>query len=74
MLCYVEIKTRAFEPRDMGQLGTYIVAVDGVLHNNGDNPITGLLICKTKDNVLDKYETSAINNAMNLKIDNLIRR
>ena len=31
--CYVviETKTRAFEPGDMGQLGTYIVATDGIL-------------------------------------------
>ena len=29
--CYVviEVKTRAFEPGDMGQLGTYVAAVDG---------------------------------------------
>ena len=27
----IEIKTRAFEPGDMGQLGTYIVATDGIL-------------------------------------------
>lgn len=38
--CYVviEIKTRAFEPGDMGQLGTYIAATDGILRGeNGVN-------------------------------------
>lgn len=30
-------------------------------HSNGDNPTIGLLICKTKDNVLAQYATSAIN-------------
>lgn len=61
--CYVvvEIKTRAFEPGDMGQLGTYIAATDGELRGEGDNPTLGLLICKTKDNVLAQYATSAIN-------------
>ena len=61
--CYVvvEIKTRAFEPGDMGRLGTYIAAVDGILRSNEDNPTIGLLICKTKDNVLAQYATSAIN-------------
>ena len=31
--CYVviEIKTRTFDPGDMGQLGTYIAATDGIL-------------------------------------------
>ena len=55
--CYVviEIKTRAFEPGDMGQLGTYIVATDGILRGENDNATIGLLICKTKDNVESFY-------------------
>ena len=46
--CYVviEIKTRAFDPGDMGQLGTYIAATDGILRADNDNPTIGLLICK----------------------------
>ena len=61
--CYVviEIKTRAFDPGDMGQLGTYIAATDGILRADNDNPTIGLLICKTKDNVLAQYATSAVN-------------
>ena len=61
--CYVviEIKTRAFDPSDMGQLGAYIAAIDGILREERDNPTIGLLICKTKDNVLAQYATSAIN-------------
>ena len=61
--CYVviEIKTRAFDPGDMGQLGTYIAATDGILRADNDNPTLGLLICKTKDNVLAQYATSAVN-------------
>lgn len=61
--CYIviEIKIRAFEPGDMGQLGTYIAATDGILRGKEDNPTIGLLICKTKDNVLAQYATNAIN-------------
>ena len=61
--CYVviEIKTRAFDPGDMGQLGTYIATTDGILRADNDNPTIGLLICKTKDNVLAQYATSAVN-------------
>ena len=51
----IEIKTRAFEPGDMGQLGTYIVATDGILRGENDNATIGLLICKTKDNVESFY-------------------
>ncbi len=61
--CYVvvELKTRDFEPGDMGQLGTYIAAVDGILKGEGDNQTVGLLICKTKDNVLAQYAVNMIN-------------
>jgi predicted nuclease of restriction endonuclease-like (RecB) superfamily len=61
--CYVvvEIKTRDFQPGDMGQLGTYVSAVDGILRKENDNQTVGLLICKTKDNVLAKYAVNAVN-------------
>lgn len=44
--CYVvvEIKTRAFEPGDMGQLRTYVAAADGILRGENDNQTVGLLI------------------------------
>lgn len=61
--CYVviEIKTRDFRPGDMGQLGTYVAAVDGILRKENDNQTVGLLICKTKDNVLAKYAVNMMN-------------
>ena len=61
--CYVvvEVKVRDFEPGDMGQLGTYIGAVDGLLKGDEDKETIGLLICKTKDNVLAQYAVNMIN-------------
>ena len=61
--CYVvvEVKVREFEPGDMGQLGTYIGAVDGLLKGKNDNQTVGLLICRTKDNVLAQYAVNMIN-------------
>ena len=32
-----------------------------ILRADNDNPTIGLLICKTKDNVLAQYATSAVN-------------
>lgn len=60
--CFVviEVKTRGLEPGDMGQLGTYVAAVDGTLKQQGDAPTVGLLICKTKDNVMAQYASSAV--------------
>ena len=56
--CYVviEVKTTKFEPKDIGQLGTYVTAANHILREEEiDNPTIGLLICKSKDNVLDRY-------------------
>lgn len=60
--CYVvvEVKVTDFDPRDMGQLATYVSAVDGVLKREGDTPTLGLLICKTKDNVLAQYAVDVV--------------
>ena len=55
--CYVvvEVKTSEFDSENIGQLGTYVTAVNHILKRDGDNPTVGLLICKTKDNVLAQY-------------------
>ena len=57
----VEVKVREFMPVDIGQTGTYVEAVNGILRREGDGPTIGLLICKTKDNVLAKYAVNSSN-------------
>ena len=61
--CYVviEVKTGEFAPADLGQLGTYVVAVNHILKKPDENPTLGLLICKSKDNVLAKYALESSN-------------
>ena len=61
--CYVviEVKTSEFAPADLGQLGTYVVAVNHSLKKPDENPTLGLLICKNKDNVLAKYALESSN-------------
>ncbi|MCM1049285.1 MAG: PDDEXK nuclease domain-containing protein [Clostridiales bacterium] len=60
--CYVvvEVKVVDFEPGFISQTATYVSAVNHILKGNNDTQTVGLLICKTKDNVLAKYavETS----------------
>ena len=56
--CYVvvEVKVKKFESRDIGQIGTYVTAVNHILREEGkDNPTIGLLICRSKDNTLAQY-------------------
>ena len=60
--CYVvvEVKVVEFEPGFISQTATYVSAVNHTLKGKGDTQTIGILICKTKDNVLAKYavETS----------------
>ena len=57
MKCYivVELKARAFEPSDAGQLNFYLSAVDDLVKDETDNPTIGLLLCKNKDNFTAEY-------------------
>lgn len=61
--CYVvvEVKTVKFEASHLGQLGLYVTAVNHILKTDQDNPTVGLLVCKTKDNVLAKYSLEGYN-------------
>jgi predicted nuclease of restriction endonuclease-like (RecB) superfamily len=55
--CFVviELKVGDFDPSYLGQLGTYMAAVDDLLRHADDNPTIGLLLCKTKNNVVAEY-------------------
>lgn len=75
--CYVvvEVKVSDFDPRDMGQLSTYVAAVDGILRRESDQQTVGLLICKTKDNVLAQYAVNGVSPPIGIsefKTSNLI--
>lgn len=50
-----EVKISEFNPSYLGQLSTYVTAVNHLLRKAGDNDTIGLLICKTKDNIFAQY-------------------
>ena len=66
--CYVvvEVKVEEFNSRDMGQLGTYMVAVNHQLKTDIDTPTLGLIVCKSKDNVKAQYALEASNQPMGI--------
>ncbi|MBR2810177.1 MAG: DUF1016 family protein [Solobacterium sp.] len=66
--CYVvvEVKVKEFDAGDMGQLGTYMVAVNHQLKGEQDGPTLGLLICKSKDNVKASYALEASSQPMGI--------
>jgi len=51
----IEVKTKKFKPEYVGQLGTYVVAVDHLLKTDKDEKTIGILVCKDKDNTLARY-------------------
>ena len=61
--CYVvvELKNRKFIPEYAGKLSFYVSAVDGEIKAKEDNPTIGILICKSKNNLLVEYSLKDIN-------------
>lgn len=51
----IELKTGEFKPEYAGQLNFYLSAVDGMLKREQDNPTIGLLLCKSKNNLVAEY-------------------
>lgn len=56
----IELKTGEFKPEYAGQLNFYLSAVDGILKKEQDNPSIGLLLCKSKNNVVAEYSLKDI--------------
>lgn len=57
----VELKAREFDPRDTGQINFYLSAVDDLLRHPDDQPTIGILLCKTKNNIIAEYALRNIN-------------
>ena len=55
--CFVviDLKARAFEPEFAGKMNFYLAAADDLLRHPDDQPSIGLIICKTKDQVIAEY-------------------
>lgn len=55
--CFVvlELKDQDFKPEYAGKMNFYLSAVDDLLRYEADQPTVGLILCKTKNNVLAEY-------------------
>ena len=60
--CYivVELKNTQYKPEYAGKLNFYLSAVDGILKKDVDNPSIGLLLCKSKNNLVAEYSLKDI--------------
>ena len=54
-LIAVELKSREFLPRDLGQLEFYLEAMDRQVKKEWENPSIGILLCKEKDDAVVEY-------------------
>ena len=61
--CFIvgELKTGRFKAEYISKLGLYVSAVNHQMRHKDDNPTIGLLICKTKDEVVAKYTLESTN-------------
>jgi hypothetical protein len=61
--CYIviDLKIGKFQPEDAGQMNFYLSAVDDLLRHPDDAPTIGLILCKTKNEVVAEYALRDIN-------------
>lgn len=51
----IELKSDKFKPEFAGKMNFYLSALDSTLKHPTDNPSIGLILCKTKNEVLAEY-------------------
>lgn len=51
----IELKTGKFHPKDLGQLGFYMTAVDRQVKSEIDGKTIGILLCKSRNDVVAEY-------------------
>jgi len=66
--CYVvvELKTVAFKPEFAGKLNFYTSVIDGEVKTSEDNKTIGILICKSKDNIVVEYALKDIHKPLGI--------
>ncbi|MFW3341650.1 PDDEXK nuclease domain-containing protein [Aliarcobacter butzleri] len=62
----VELKTVEFKPEFAGKLSFYTSAIDGELKDENDNLTIGLLICKSKNDLVVEYSLKNINKPLGI--------
>lgn len=55
--CYVaiDLKTGEFKPEYVGKMNFYLSALDDNMKTASDNPSIGLVLCRSKDNIVAEY-------------------
>ncbi len=62
----IELKTGEFEPEHAGKLNFYVTSVDKQLRDDNDNATVGLIICKTKDDIIAEYSLTDLHKPLGI--------
>ena len=57
----IELKTGNFHPKDLGQLGFYMTAVDRQVKSEIDGKTIGILLCKSRNDIVAEYSLADLN-------------
>ena len=57
----IELKTGNFHPKDLGQLGFYMTAVDRQVKSEIDGKTIGILLCKSRNDIVAVYSLADLN-------------
>ena len=68
--CYVvvELKAVPFQPEFAGKLNFYLSAVDDLLRHPDDQPTLGLILCKSKNQVIAEYALRDIHKPLGISV------
>lgn len=66
--CFVviDLKGGAFMPEYTGKMNFYLAAVDDMLKHSSDNPSIGLILCKTKKEIVVEYALRSMTTPMGI--------
>lgn len=62
----IELKSWNFEPEHAGKLNFYVTAVDKQFRDENDNATVGLIICKTKDDIIAEYSLTDLHKPLGI--------
>ena len=51
----IELKDKDFKPEYAGKMNFYLSAIDDLVKHPSDQPSIGLILCKSKNNILAEY-------------------
>jgi len=63
-LVVIDLKIGEFKPEDAGKMNFYLSALDAQVKHPDDRPSVGIILCKSKDNLIADYALSNLNRAI----------